>query len=286
MVKPFLDYNAQLQKLQTRGCQIDDPAFARAVLSRVNYYRFSAYLLPFKDVSENYKPGTNFTTVYHTYEFDRKLRAILFAAIARIEILFRSQISYYHAGKYTPLGYLDIANFGTDKKRHDRFLNDVESEIDKNKTVLFVKHHIENYGKQFPLWVMSELFTFGMLSRFYADLKTPDQKQLARKLCTQSNVILKNWLRCCTILRNICAHHGRIYYRLFSIAPVGFKTFSRYDQRRLYVMLLVLKDLYPNKTEWKSEVCDALDVLISQYQKDIDLQYIGFPQNWFAELTK
>jgi abortive infection bacteriophage resistance protein len=286
MTKPFQNYNDQLTTLQNRGCQIDDPALAISVLTHISYYRLSAYFLPFKDKSGNYKAGTNFTTIYHTYEFDRKLRNILFAALARIEVLLRSQISYYHTERYGPLGYLDSANFSSKGHNHTHFLQHISDEISKNAKIPFVKHHIVSYSGQFPLWVMTELFTLGMLSRFYADLLTHDQKMLAKKLCTQSNAKLKTWLRCCTDLRNICAHHGRIYYRLFSAAPAGISTSDPLDERRLFAMLLVLKQLYPDKIEWNSEVCAAFDGLISEYKADINLQYIGFPLNWLAELTK
>jgi abortive infection bacteriophage resistance protein len=286
MIKPFLDYNAQLLKLQNRGCQIDDPNFAIAVLSRVNYYRFTAYFLPFKDISGNYKPGTNFTTIYRTYEFDRKLRNILFASLAQVEILLRSQISYYHAKQYGPLGYLDSTNFNSKGHNHTRFMQHITDEIIKNQKVPFVKHHIDNYGGQFPLWVMSELFTLGMLSRFYADLQNIDQKQLAKNIFALNPKKLNSWLHCCTDLRNICAHHGRIYNRLFPATPAGFSEFSPDDRQRLFAMLLVLKQLYPDKADWKSEVCVALAGLITEYRADINLLYIGFPPNWFAELTK
>ena len=41
---------------------------------------------------------------------------------------------------------------------------------------MFVKFHIDNYDNQFPLWVISELFTFGTLSYFYNVLATADKK--------------------------------------------------------------------------------------------------------------
>jgi abortive infection bacteriophage resistance protein len=286
MVKPFQDYNAQLKILQSRGCQIDDPKFALTILSRLNYYRFTAYLLPFKDKSDTYKPGTNFTTIYQIYEFDRKLRLILFSAIARIEILLRSQLAYYHTGHYGPLGYMDAVNFRPYGHDHTKFLHLISDEIIKNSKVPFVQHHITNYGGQLPLWVMSELFTFGVLSRLYADFHSRDRRQMAKILSVPDEKTLQSWLRCCSDLRNICAHHGRIYYRLFSAAPAGISTSNPLEARRLFAMLLVLKQLYPDKTEWKSEVCAALDGLITEYQADISLQSIGFPLDWLAELTK
>jgi abortive infection bacteriophage resistance protein len=80
---------------------------------------------------------------------------------------------------------------------------------------------IENYGGQFPVWVITELFTFGMLSYFYGDLPTPDQKQIAKDVFGAIPKNLVSWLRCCTDLRNICAHYGRLYFRIFTAIPAN-----------------------------------------------------------------
>jgi abortive infection bacteriophage resistance protein len=193
-VKPFRTYQGQIERLRTHGCQIEDPSFAEAVLSIVSYYRLSAYFLPFKQKDGNYNPGTSFKQVYHIYEFDRKLRTVLFAAVSRIEVFLRSQFAYYHAEQYGPLGYMDSINFRTRNHDHARFIKKITDEIRNNAKVPFVQHHIQNYDGQFPAWAIMELFTFGMLSRFYADLKTQDQKNLAKTLFGLNPKILSSWL--------------------------------------------------------------------------------------------
>jgi abortive infection bacteriophage resistance protein len=45
-VKPFLELEQQIEKLQSRGCAVEDKNAAIGILSRVNYYRLSAYFLP------------------------------------------------------------------------------------------------------------------------------------------------------------------------------------------------------------------------------------------------
>jgi len=75
-VKPSTTYGQQIEKLRSRGCIISDEIFATTVLSRVNYYRLTAYLLPFRRPDGSYVQGTDFNTVYRIYEFDRKLRHI------------------------------------------------------------------------------------------------------------------------------------------------------------------------------------------------------------------
>lgn len=49
-LKPPKTFEEQLDILHQHGLIIDDPARALIILSKVNYYRFSAYLLPFKSV--------------------------------------------------------------------------------------------------------------------------------------------------------------------------------------------------------------------------------------------
>ena len=139
----------------------------------------SAYFLPFKNADGNYIDNLSFERVYRVYEFDRKLRNLLFSAIEFIEVSLRTRLAHFHSEKYGPLGYLDASSFNS-KHNADKFHQNIEREIENNKKVLFVKHHIDNYNGQFPLWVISELFTFGMLSYFYNDLITADKESICR----------------------------------------------------------------------------------------------------------
>jgi abortive infection bacteriophage resistance protein len=279
-LKPFLTHKEQVERLRAHGCQIEDSAEAQSILSQINYYRFSAYFLPFRQKDGAYGSQISFNTAYRIYEFDRKLRSILFTAVARIEVFLRSQIAYCHAEHYGLLGYLDSASFRPHGHDHQRFCKQIDEAISKNAKVLFVQHYIQKYNRQFPLWVLTELFTFGMLSRFYADMRANDQKTVARKVGAQYPKQLMSWLRCCTEFRNICAHHGRLYYRSFSSSPAGFDTLNDKSKRSVFAILLVLKTLYPNKSEWNREVFNAVNDLLDEYQPDVHLRHIGFPQDW------
>ena len=67
---------------------MDDP-MALEFLERVNYYRFSAYFLPFKEKSEN----ISLSRLRRIYEFDCKLRSLIFPVIESIEVNLRARIS-------------------------------------------------------------------------------------------------------------------------------------------------------------------------------------------------
>ena len=251
-------------------------------MQKTNCYRLSAYFLPFKNVvNDSYYAGTSLETIYNIYEFDREMRNILLGALETIEINLRSKISYYHAHKYGPLGYLQAENFNS-RHNHVLFEEKFYREINNNNKVAFVKHHHDKYDGNFPIWVSIELFTFGMLSYFYSDLLTSDQKSISSLMGVHYKH-LSSWLRCCTDLRNICAHYGRLYYRVFSAAPSGLEL-DELSKRRLWGAILVAKSLFPSKEEWNNNILADITLLFEKYGDSIVLNHISFPNDWVEQL--
>jgi abortive infection bacteriophage resistance protein len=284
-VKPPITFKQQVAKLRSRGCIIDNEADAISILSKVNYYRLSAYFLPFKKQDDSYIKGTNFNTIYRIYEFDRKLRHIFFSAIEEIEVFIRSTLAYYHAHEYGALGYLDGNNYSP-KHKHQDFLCKIETEKEKRKKEPFVAHHKEQYGDQFPIWVIIEIFSFGMLSFFYSDLPVNAQKDIARKFFNTHQKTLKSWLKCCTDLRNFCAHFGRLYYKIFSSIPDGISELDQKNNRSLFGVAMTLKSLYTDANKWNTETLRDIISLFNEYHNDIQLKHIGFPDDWKEKLKK
>lgn len=283
--KKATTYDEQLELLRKRGAVITDEQFCKQKLAELNYYRFTAYFLPFRQEDGSYCPGTTFCKVYHIYEFDRRLRGLLFSAIEELEIFLRSKFAYFHAHKYGPYGYMDPANFSSSHEK-EKFHDTLNREIKNNDKVLFVKHYIDHYDSNFPIWVIIELFTFGMLSRFYSDMTTVDKKLLARDLFSTSPKNMTSWLRCITDLRNICAHYGRLYYRIFPAIPAGFHDIPTAAKRHLWGALLALKGLYPDRDKWNNGVLPSIQALFYEYENHIDLYHISFPYDWELQLKK
>jgi len=149
-----------------------------------------------------------------------------------------------------------------------------------NDKLPFVKHHINNYGGQFPLWVIAELFTFGMLSYFYADMVSSDQKALARSNFKTSVSNAKSWLYCCTNLRNVCAHSRRLYNSVFSVIPANIKGIDKTAERKLFASVMAVRGLYPDKGKWNTEFVPPLSALFDEYEDIVLLRFVGFPEKW------
>jgi abortive infection bacteriophage resistance protein len=95
---------------------------------------------------------------------------------------------------------------------------------------------------------------------------------------------MESWMRSITVLRNECAHHGRIYDSVLPVSPKEtskhkhhFKT-RQINGRKFYARAIVLYDLLrviSPESLWNHR----LKALLEKYP-DIPLQRMGFPDNW------
>jgi abortive infection bacteriophage resistance protein len=281
-LKPATTIEQQIAILQNRGCVVTDEAEAADFLRKVNYYRLTAYLLPFQASKDSYRPGTTFEKVRSVYEFDQQLQALLYSAIGEIELYARTVIAYYHSHKYGADGYLDAANF-VPVHKHDIFMRNLTTEIAHNENLPFVRHHIRQYGGVLPIWAAVELFSLGMLSHFYIDMPLEDRKAVAAEFDTKE-AYLSNWLRVLTVLRNICAHYGRLYYSKFRHIPKLPKHLELQPTRRLFDQVLTLKLLSPTPAQWNASFLPKLSALIDEYGESISLEDVGFSTDWESVL--
>lgn len=278
-------YEEQVALLEGKGIIIEDEDECRAFLSRVNYYYFSGFVLPFlnKETSKCFVP-VSFDRLHGLYEFDAELRNLISFAVERIELFMRNKLSYYHALKYGAEGYLDEDAFGS-KHKMERFESIVQKCISDHKNTAIVKHHKMKYDGHFPIWVIMEFLPVGSLSYFFGDMKNPDKKYIAEDAYGVNYQVLESWLRCITDLRNKCAHCSRLYYWVFSAIPKMPRSIDYVPERRLFSQLFMLKMMYPEKDRWNVDFFDKFAGLVKKYEDVINPVHLGMPDNW-AELLR
>lgn len=147
-------------------------------------------------------------------------------------------------------------------------------------------HHHSNYGGQFPIWVVVEVLSFSTLSKLYSNLKNQDKSQIAEEYYKLPYKYIISWLRVLSIVRNICAHYGRLYGRRFRTAPRLDAKDERlgFDRNRIFAAIFVIKKLYQDKQTWRNEFVLSLQALIGQYS-EVDCGLIGFCKDWEKLLT-
>ena len=174
--KPALTLNQQIDHLRSKGMAIANEAWAKEQLLHISYYRLSAYWLPFEHPKIRQSPGhcfqpdTEFNTVIALHEFDRELRHLVLEAIEAVEISVRGNWAYQMAILGDGHSYLDPAYYRyTDKFHQNR--QRLQDEVNRSKE-RFIIHYLREYTPNLPpVWMVSEILSFGSLSHWYANLK-------------------------------------------------------------------------------------------------------------------
>lgn len=202
--------------------------------------------------------------------------------LEQVEIAFRTHISYHIAHKYGPLGYYEAGHFNS-LDYHNSFLNEFDREI-KRSHEIFVRHHNVKYHGQLPVWVAIEVLSFGSLSKLYSNMNNEDKNSIAKTNYKVPAVYLESWLKCFSYIRNICAHYGRLYNRPLTSKPRLNKKSLEMGiiSDRIFAHIYVLKELIQGD-EWKLFVT-KLEALITEYNNVVELDKIGFPEDWEAIL--
>ena len=105
----------------------------------IGYFRLCSYLFPFektypklKNRNHEFKAGTQFEDAVTLYYLDFDLRTILFKYITRIEVAFRTYVTYTLSNKYiqSPTWFVDPKYI--DNSFITKFELDLYNEIRKN----------------------------------------------------------------------------------------------------------------------------------------------------------
>ena len=292
-IKKPLTYEEQVERLKNyHNLQIEDEEKAISILKTVNYYRLSGYGIGLKQLDNNelYTNDISLELLFRLYCFDSQLKNNLIKTIEQIEIQLRTQIAYHLAIKYGSLGYMQSTNFilrinKDGKEIHKILIDDLIKEISRQKNVPFVKHHIENYNSNFPIWVAVELMTFGNLSSWYSIMNTDDQKAISNLYDTEP-AYLKNWILCLVEVGNICAHYNRLYNMPLKQTPKLYKENEKFKDKlnKIFPILLIIKRMLKSNDQWISLLNDIGQTL-KKYEGCYKLEYMGFPDNW-VEILK
>lgn len=308
--KPHLAFTEQVSLLKSRGLIIDDEAEAEHLLNVIGYYRLSGYWYPYRrgaigpDRDDRFVDGATFRQVVRLYDADRRLKLHVLQAIERVEIAVRVMIGFT-LGKRGAYAHLDPSSLDgqfTSPRRgrgstYDRWLGKILAAQNRSSED-FVRHFQRKYDGRLPVWVVTEILDFGSLSYLFAGLKAVDRNEIAGSLHVidrqgrGNGAALANWLRVLNYIRNVCAHHSRLWNRNLSdqIAPShleavpGVGHLAAAGHSRIYSTLGILAFLLGKvdpASGWSTQVGRLLATEISASGRS--LAEAGFPADWQAQ---
>lgn len=297
---------------------ITDVPKARACLSRIGYYRLSAYWHTFRQpqtlidpvsgtASSNelnyFKANTDFPTVMELYVYDKKLRLLVMDALERIEIALRTEISLRlgsrdpHAHRNPKLLHGNFAKRlqpGKPSTAHQEWLNRLDKKFLDSREE-FARHFKTTYpGQNPPVWVVVEVWDFGTLSHFYGGMRSDDRDAIASIFGASDGTMLGTWIRCLADIRNVCAHHARLWNKPIVNRPAlpGFGAVPDLDhissgpsRNRLYsalaIMIIMMRVINPTSS-WSIRLKGHVTSL--PQNPNLDLISAGFPPAWSSQL--
>ncbi|MBN7810184.1 Abi family protein [Algoriphagus sp. H41] len=223
MPKPAYTIQDQIALLKSRGMSFRDKHSAPHFLQNISYYRLKGYWwdLQADRTDHVFQPDTYFEDIVDRYNFDRHLRLILFDAVERIEIALRTQLIYQLSLAYGPCWYQDF-NLFTDPVWLAKHLATLMTEFERSQEI-FVVDHKRRFPDTYPeSWKIMEVASMGTLSKYYKNLKhnLPEKAAIAKGMGLNLHKELSSWLEAIVYVRNILAHHSRLWSRDMVKRPI------------------------------------------------------------------
>lgn len=305
--KPALTLPEQLQKWQSRGLLVADANRALHYLRFIGYYRFSAYTLPFQDQDpthpdKHFKAGTTFEQVLQVYVFDRELRLLVLDAIERVEGGVRTCLVNEMSVKHGAHWFMEARLFKPPPPRpsgvpyfdHSKFLDKLDEELGIPPTgkaparphnEVFINHYYWKYGDPYlpPAWMVFEVLPMGRMSQVFAFLRDVNDRAVVAAPFGVDEQVLQSWLHCLSYVRNVCAHHRRLWNLQLVIKPTIAKKLATLvpvkDQfHALAVILHYLLGIAAPNSSWHERLVRLMDA-----HPAADPAMMGFPAKWRTE---
>jgi abortive infection bacteriophage resistance protein len=236
---------------------------------------------------DDFKTGTRFEDILDAYVFDRKLRILLIDAIERIEVAIRCAVANTLALQYGPHWFLEPVFFNPSHFDHQRFISDIQECLKQNRSLTFIKHYNNKYSSPSlpPCWMTFEILPFGKVSYLYKNLQSQKHRQeISRQLNIALPKVFESWIHSVSYLRNLCAHHSRVYNKKFTIKPSLTNAQKQVigGDTKLYAQVAVIHTLLKTISP-ESQWIQRLIALFAEHPA-IPLKAMGFPKHWEENL--
>lgn len=321
--KPFATLQQQITLLEERGMTLPSHSVTAEHLQNIGYYRLSGYWYEHREFDADgngkrlstFRSGTCLVDVLRVYEFDRQLRLHLFKAIEMFEVALRFEIGHL-IGRRGAFGHRDpsaidptalttqASKYRTpgdsilqfNEHEHDRWLRGLDLR-ERHSQESFAAHFRTTYNGPLPIWVATEVMSFGQLVRLYDLLPQNERQRIAERFDVTDVrafgdiATFSNWLNHLRYIRNSCAHHSRMWNRNLDVIIAVPAEASELQHlipkdctRRIYGTISILAHLLERThpgNEWRQELQTV--VATHAERSGADLRAMGFPESWRAE---
>lgn len=314
MLKPYLNYDEQIEKLKSKNLVISNEEYARYILKKYGYYSLiCGYKRLFKNpTTKDYIDGTQFEEIVELYEFDTRLREVFLKYLLLTEKHIKEALSNAFCQFYSEKqsAYLDTNNYnytGKNKDNVNKLINRKLNELLKSTKYPYINHARDNHNNV-PLWVIFNALSFGSVSVMYSVLKPNVKVAIAQEYPNLNEGNLGSMLQIASTCRNVCAHGERLFTFSSNKQSISIMALHKklniplnpagnecvYGQKDLFAVVISLRYLLSD-SDFRAFKKD-LSRVIDKYEKQISKPFshiskaqimteMGFPSNW-KNITK
>ena len=241
--------------------------------------------------TRRFREGAHFNKILMLYRFDSELKVLLFRAIQEIEIAMRTRIIHHFSLQHGAFWFMDASLF-KNALIHDDCITNIRAELSRTKED-FIKEHFAKYDSPSmpPAWKTLEMISFGTLGKLYSNFSdNAIKKVVARGFNVPQHIYLESWIASLAALRNCCAHHARVWNRVYPIKPrlpnakrmrLPWINSSNIASNKLYAIVCCLLYWVNNILSNNTFKTDMINLL--EKYPIVDPAAMGFPHGWEEE---
>ena len=279
----------QIQYLSDQGMEFSDTERAKRTLNHIGFHRLSSYWKPFElppgtGSGALFKDGTSFSTVVTRYLFDQRLRSLLLEAFSFIEVSVRTHWAYQLAYGFQHGEFAHQKETLFNQEYHKANLQELR------RTYKQASHPGTKKFQDLTIWDVLPAMSFGQLSKWYSNLADRTIRQSIAQIYGMDERTLLSTLRHLTNIRNICAHHERLWDRRISTglripkrlgsSRETANAFNRLDQGKIYNALVITVHLMEVITPYGDWTERFLNLREEEAFNSISYEDMGFPSQW------
>lgn len=295
-MKPSLSHAELLEQLTNRGLALTHTCNKERALRYLKldgYYRLSGYFWEFYDNtafttgnSHTFETGTTWDDVLHLYHTDKDLRYLLSQVLAEIEISIKAVLTdtvcsrlkkglhqvdapdwCWHSSYYQP----SFQYSGFTKLRQK-----LERNRDDKHSGFFLRKFIKANPNQNPYtWMMMQTLTCGEVTTIVNNLDVHLIEGFS-EIFTLGMMEMPSVLNSLNKLRNLCAHHERLWNRTIRELPAPNKALCLRPNKQwiiedkklasaYFIIRHMLKAMHPSKCiqfkeefgNWLHQLCNT-----------------------------
>ncbi len=197
----------------------------------------------------------------------------------------RTVVAYHLSHQYKNIFAHENSAIFFPKFNHSEWIEKVHNEAERSHET-FIEHYKHTYTDfpSLPIWMAVEIMAFGSLSKLVAGMLRQDQKAISKKYSLHSTVLI-SWLHTMAYIRNICAHHSRLWNRELAIGMVLPKNnWDSLNPKRIGTVIFALNTIISRFSSFSEPVIkwrEKVENLLSEHPLLPNFHLsMGLPENW------